>query len=109
MARVRVDFVRIRFDSSFRSYRESDKSERVAKGSVILRKNNRSEFHTSREIAGERNLASHLPPSTLLHDMTSISSYSTRARPPNPLAADPEWVHRRVLSLSSFIPHFLSS
>ncbi|GAA6059788.1 hypothetical protein JCM10212_003683 [Sporobolomyces blumeae] len=27
--------------------------------------------------------------------MTSISSYSTRARPPNPLAADPEWVHRR--------------
>jgi len=28
--------------------------------------------------------------------MTSISSYSTRARPPNPLAADPVWVHRWI-------------
>ncbi|GAA5882664.1 hypothetical protein JCM16303_006534 [Sporobolomyces ruberrimus] len=27
--------------------------------------------------------------------MTSISSYGARARPPNPLAADPEWIHRR--------------
>ncbi|GAA6018423.1 hypothetical protein JCM11491_006992 [Sporobolomyces phaffii] len=27
--------------------------------------------------------------------MTSVSSYGARARLPNPLAADPEWVHRR--------------
>ncbi|GAA5904712.1 uncharacterized protein JCM6883_003881 [Sporobolomyces salmoneus] len=27
--------------------------------------------------------------------MTSISSYGARVRPPNPLAADPEWIHRR--------------
>ncbi|GAA5956532.1 hypothetical protein JCM3765_003474 [Sporobolomyces pararoseus] len=27
--------------------------------------------------------------------MTSISSYGARTRPPNPLSADPEWIHKR--------------